>query len=238
VRSNTSRSVNVFLSLVQVQRREISPKRITALPLCRPSNSNLPSNTPSYSTDDYAVVRYITRHSPPYFPSSPMSQPTAVAMPQPTYAYDKPLGGTHPPPNGYTQHPASDVPHGYNQYPAATPESNDYPAGAKPESAGREIARTPSPTSSEIDLLNGVKKPKSLGTKLSEIFLVFWLLSAGLRCRHRVRCCPSSRRCGHSGHRGFPRSNCQRLKTYNALAARVRFLSGHGMVSPLTKLQF
>ncbi|KAJ7912558.1 hypothetical protein B0H13DRAFT_2007169 [Mycena leptocephala] len=95
-----------------------------------------------------------------------MSQPTAVAMPQPTYAYDKPLGGTPPPPNGYTQHPASDVPHGYNQYPTATPESNDYPAGAKPESAGREIARTPSPTSSEIDLLNGVKKPKSLGTKL------------------------------------------------------------------------
>jgi hypothetical protein len=33
-----------------------------------------------------------------------------------------------------------------------------------------EIAHTPSSTSSEINLLNGAKKPKSLSTKLSEMF--------------------------------------------------------------------
>ncbi|KAJ7912539.1 hypothetical protein B0H13DRAFT_2007142 [Mycena leptocephala] len=63
-----------------------------------------------------------------------MSPGNAVAMPHPTYAYDKPLGGIDAP-NGHT-------------YPTILP-------GAKPDS-----------TSSEINLLNGAKKPKSLSTKL------------------------------------------------------------------------
>ncbi|KAF7345341.1 hypothetical protein MSAN_01911100 [Mycena sanguinolenta] len=62
----------------------------------------------------------------------------SLAMPQPAYAYERPPEGS----------------------------SSDELTPPKPEVNGREISRTPSPTSSEIDLLNGVKKPKSLQTKI------------------------------------------------------------------------
>ncbi|KAJ7334851.1 hypothetical protein DFH08DRAFT_784947 [Mycena albidolilacea] len=73
-----------------------------------------------------------------------MSQPSGthsniVAMPQPTYAYDKP-----PQLPGATYYP---------------PEPRRGAAGTKaPELIARDISRTPSPTPSEVDLLNGVKK--------------------------------------------------------------------------------
>ncbi|KAJ6489959.1 hypothetical protein C8R45DRAFT_992245 [Mycena sanguinolenta] len=62
----------------------------------------------------------------------------SLAMPQPAYAYER----------------------------APERNSSDEFTPPKPEVNGREISRTPSPTSSEIDLLNGVKKPKSLQTKI------------------------------------------------------------------------
>ncbi|KAJ6587586.1 hypothetical protein DFH09DRAFT_1427771 [Mycena vulgaris] len=69
----------------------------------------------------------------------------SVAMPQPAYAHD-----SRPPATVY----------------APVPNYSPNPSEPKPEFNGREISRTPSPTSSEVDLLNGVRKPRSWKTKI------------------------------------------------------------------------
>ncbi|KAJ7911557.1 hypothetical protein B0H13DRAFT_2007136 [Mycena leptocephala] len=80
-----------------------------------------------------------------------MSESTVVAMPQPAYANDKPLS-------------LAGIP-----YP---PGSNQDPTGAKPiELIAREISRTPSPTPSELDVLNGVRTKRSWATRI-RIYIV------------------------------------------------------------------
>ncbi|KAJ7255811.1 hypothetical protein B0H12DRAFT_1183416 [Mycena haematopus] len=65
----------------------------------------------------------------------------SLSMPQPAYAYERPPE-------------------------QAETNFNYDPTAPKPEFNARQISRTPSPTSSEIDLLNGVRKPISLQTKI------------------------------------------------------------------------
>jgi hypothetical protein len=77
----------------------------------------------------------------------------SLAMPQPAYAYDKPPTATT------TYDPTTHNP--YNSY-----HDPNVIFGANHAAAARDITRTPSPTSSEIDLLNGVRKPRSLKTKI------------------------------------------------------------------------
>ncbi|KAJ7300351.1 hypothetical protein DFH08DRAFT_1088423 [Mycena albidolilacea] len=82
----------------------------------------------------------------------------SLAMPQPAYAYDK------PPPTATTTDDPTTTHNPYNSY-----NHNHDPnaiSGANHAAAARDITRTPSPTSSEIDLLNGVRKPRSLKTKI------------------------------------------------------------------------
>jgi len=91
----------------------------------------------------------------------------SVAMPQPVHAYEKPSPGPD-----------------YSPVPDYTPDPS--PSAPKPEFNGREIIRTPSPTSSEVDLLNGVKKPKSLKTKirLAVVVVVVILVIALIEAFH------------------------------------------------------
>ncbi|KAF8205304.1 hypothetical protein K438DRAFT_1715711 [Mycena galopus ATCC 62051] len=114
----------------------------------------------------------------------------SIAMPQPAYASEHP----HPqqPRTQYDQDPVAagtdsspsqlqppqEYPYTHAHDPttlAPSPNSNSNAtnsnfASPKPESsnysAGRDITRTPSPTSSEVDLLNGVRKPKSKKTMI------------------------------------------------------------------------
>ncbi|KAJ7729271.1 hypothetical protein B0H14DRAFT_3000086 [Mycena olivaceomarginata] len=79
----------------------------------------------------------------------------SLAMPQPAYAYDKP-----PPPATTTYDPTTTTHNPYNSY------NHNHDSNTTHAAAARDITRTPSPTSSEIDLLNGVRKPRSLKTKI------------------------------------------------------------------------
>ena len=71
---------------------------------------------------------------------------TTIAMPQPTYA-----SAQQPTPGDTHAYPPSD---GSNQSPETKPE-------VLVREDVRSISRTPSPTQSEIDLLNGVRKKKT-----------------------------------------------------------------------------
>ncbi|KAJ6588991.1 hypothetical protein B0H19DRAFT_226984 [Mycena capillaripes] len=80
--------------------------------------------------------------------SARSSDSTVVAMPQPTYPSDKSTG----------------------IYP---PKSNEDPTAAKPPGVvAREISRTPSPTPSEVDLLNGVRKKPTWKTTIRVILTI------------------------------------------------------------------
>jgi len=83
------------------------------------------------------------------------SESTVVAMPQPAYAYDKPAGIIYPP--------------GANQ---------DPDGGAKPPAVvARDILRTPSPTPSEVDLLNGVRQKLSWQKRI-RLYLILAVIIA------------------------------------------------------------
>ncbi|KAJ7186820.1 hypothetical protein C8R46DRAFT_1058145 [Mycena filopes] len=87
--------------------------------------------------------------------ASPAAAPTHIAMPQPTYA---PLD-------------ASD------SYPPSSRDDSFTPPSSstiKPHDlvAARSISRTPSPTPSEVDILNGVKKKRTTGEMIRTYILV------------------------------------------------------------------
>lgn len=75
--------------------------------------------------------------------------PTTIAMPQPQYALNgqAPNGHTYPPSDASTQNPKS-----------------------QPQFV-QHISRTPSPTQSEYDFLNGVKKETTMAQKISQCSL-------------------------------------------------------------------
>ncbi|KAF7361354.1 hypothetical protein MSAN_01168100 [Mycena sanguinolenta] len=79
--------------------------------------------------------------------SQPPSQPTIVAMPQPAYAYNKPPSL------------AGEAHYSLPYYPPSNQDS-----GA--QDRARNISRTPSPTPSELDALNGVRRPLSMRARI------------------------------------------------------------------------